>query len=116
MARNDPTMTKVDLSGECAAADGAAAVALLQMQQGRVRCVDCVCATEPPCSSVNKVGDAGCASLAGALEKNTTLKKLGLSGKFVVLWFCFLRGVDCCLCWRGLLLICVLDGGACAWC
>ena len=63
--------------------------------EGRVRGVDCVCATEPPCSSGNEVGDAGCAALAGALEKNTTLQTLGLSGKFVVLWFCFLRGVEC---------------------
>ena len=34
MARNEPTMTEASLSGECAAADGAAAVALLQMQDG----------------------------------------------------------------------------------
>jgi len=60
--------------------------------EGRVRGVDCVCATEPPCSSENKVGDAGCASLAGALEKNTTLQTLGLSSEFVVLWFCFWEG------------------------
>jgi hypothetical protein len=60
--------------------------------EGRVRGVDCVCATEPPCSSVNEVGDAGCASLAGALEKNTTLQMLILNGEIVVLWFCFLEG------------------------
>ena len=51
----------------------------------RVRGVDCVCATEPPCSSGNGVGDAGCAALAGALEKNTTLQKLNLSSECVVL-------------------------------
>ena len=92
MARNDPTMTDANLRGECAAADGAAAVAVLQMHEARVRGVDCVCATEPPCSSDNNVGDAGCAALAGALEKNTTLQGLNLSGEFVVLWFCFLEG------------------------
>jgi len=56
--------------------------------EGRVRGVDCVCATEAPCSSgngLNGVGDAGCAMLAGALEKNTTLQKLNLSCEFVVL-------------------------------
>ena len=52
--------------------------------EGRVRGVDCVCATEPPCSSGNKVGDAGFATLAGALEKNTTLHTLDLGGEFVV--------------------------------
>ena len=60
--------------------------------EGRVRGADCVCATEPPCSSGNKVGDAGCASLARALEKNTTLQKLDLGREFVVLWFCFIEG------------------------
>jgi len=60
--------------------------------EGRVCGVDCVCATEPPCSSGNKVGDAGCASLAGALEKNTTLQTLHLLSEFVVLWFCFWEG------------------------
>ena len=65
---SNATTEQLTLSGECAAADGAAAVALLQMQ-GRgfdcglwccglllvcvfglrgVRVVDCVCATEPP--------------------------------------------------------------------
>ena len=52
--------------------------------EGRVRCVDCVCATEPPCSSDNGVGAAGAASLARALEKNTTLQTLNLQGEFVV--------------------------------
>jgi len=53
--------------------------------EGRVRGVDCVCATEPPCSSDNSASDAGCAALAGALEKNTTLQTLNLNGEFVVL-------------------------------
>ena len=52
--------------------------------EGRVRGVDCVCATEPPCSSDNGVGAAGCAALAGALEKNTTLQELYLVGECVV--------------------------------
>ena len=83
-----------------------------------MRCVDCVCATEPPCSSGNGVGDAGAASLAQALDKNTTLQTLNLQGEFVVVccgcggwlivvyvvvvccWFVFgvegrVRGVDC---------------------
>ena len=84
MVRNDPTMTEVDLSGECSAADGAAAVALLQMQYGCVRGVDCVCATEPPRSSGNGVTEAGAAAIARALEKNTTLQTLDLHGEFVV--------------------------------
>ena len=65
--------------------------------EGRVRGVDCVCATEPPCSSGNNVGAAGCAALAGALEKNTTLQTLYLNSECVVLCcvICFLRGVDC---------------------
>jgi len=53
--------------------------------EGRVRGVDCVCATEPPCSSGNKVGAAGCAALARALEKNTTLQWLNLGSEIVVL-------------------------------
>ena len=119
MARNDPTMTEVVLFCECSAADGAAAVALLQMQQGRVRCVDCVCATEPPCSSGNGVTEAGAEAIARALEKNTTLQSLNLLGEFVVLCCVVLwlwRVVDWCLCCCGLLLVCVLDGGACALC
>ena len=79
-----------------------------------VRVVDCVCATEPPCSSDSKSGDAGFASLALALEKNTTLQTLSVKGEFVV--FCIGWGVDCCLCCRGLLLVCVWGGGACACC
>ena len=84
--------------------------------EGRVRCVDCVCATEPPCSSDSKVGNAGAAAIAQALEKNTTLQTLRLDGEFVVL---------CCVCGRGLIVVyvvvgcswfCVLDGGACALC
>ena len=58
-----------------------------------MRCVDCVCATEPPCSSDNKFGDAGAASLAQALEKNTTLQTLNLSGEFVVCCVVFWGGV-----------------------
>ena len=49
-----------------------------------MRGVDCVCATEPPCSSDNKVGDAGAAWLAQALDKNTTLQTLLLDSEFVV--------------------------------
>ncbi len=104
MARNDPTMTIVDLSGECSAADGAAAVVLLQMQEGRVRGVDCVCATEPPCSSGSTVGDAGAAWLAQALEKNTTLQTLSFGREFVVL---------CCVCGGGLIFVYVVVG--CCW-
>ncbi len=52
----------------------------------RVRGVDCVCATEPPCSPVNKLGDAGVASLAQALEKNSTLHTLELHSEFVVMY------------------------------
>jgi hypothetical protein len=53
--------------------------------EGRVRCVDCVCATEPPCSSGNGVTEAGAEAIARALEKNTTLQSLNLLGEFVVL-------------------------------
>ena len=60
--------------------------------EGRVRSVDCVCATEPPCSSGNEVGAAGCAALAGALEKNTTLQTLNLSCECVVLCDLFFEG------------------------
>jgi hypothetical protein len=103
IANNDPTMTDANLSGECAAADGAAAVALLQMQQGRERVVDCVCATEPLwCSS--GVTDAGAAAIARALEKNTTLQTLLLFGEFVVL---------CCVCGGGLIIVYVVVG--CCW-
>ena len=61
-----------------------AVVGLCFWVEGRVRGVDCVCATESPCSSDNDVGDAGAAWLAQALEKNTTLQTLDLSGEFVV--------------------------------
>ena len=78
-----------------------------------MRGVDCVCATEPPCSSGNGVGDAGATSLAQALEKNTTLQTLNIYSEFVVLFhIVFVEGSRCC----GLLLVCVLDGGACALC
>jgi hypothetical protein len=70
----------------------------------RVRGVDCVCATEPPCSSGNKIGDAGAAAMAQALEKNTTLQTLYLKGEFVVL---------CCVCGGGLIIVYVVVG--CCW-
>ena len=60
--------------------------------EGRVRGVDCVCATEAPCSSGNRVGDAGAATLAQALEKNTTLHGLSLNGEFVVFCDLFWEG------------------------
>ena len=59
--------------------------------------VDCVCATEPPCSSDNKFGDAGAASLAQALEKNTTLQSLYLYSEFVV--------VNCVCVWGRVLIV-----------
>ncbi len=43
-------------------------------------CVVCV-AAEPPPSSGYKVGDAGASALARALEKNTSLQMLGLTGE-----------------------------------
>jgi hypothetical protein len=61
-------------------------------KEGRVGGVDCVCTTELPCSSGSSVGAAGCAALAGALKKNTTLHTLPFGSEFVVLWFCFRRG------------------------
>ena len=81
------------------------AVCLCFWVEGRVPGVDCVCATEPPCSSEGKFGDAGAAWLAQALEKNTTLQRLSVDCEFVVL--CLWRGVDCDLCCCGLLLVCV---------
>ena len=66
-----------------------------------MRCVDCVCATEPPCSSGSTVGDAGATSLAQALDKNTTLQTLNLSGEFVVL---------CSVCGGGLIGVYVVVG------
>ena len=66
-----------------------------------MRSVDCVCATEPPCSSGNRVGDAGAASLAQALDKNTTLQTLNLSGEFVVVG---------CVCGGGLIGVYVVVG------
>jgi len=67
------------------------------------------CATEAPCSSGNCVGDAGAASLAQALEKNTTLHTLDLESEFVMLCLCYVEVdlivVSCCC---GLLLCCVL--------
>jgi hypothetical protein len=73
--------------------------------EGRVRGVDCVCATESPCSSVNGVYAAGWAALAAALEKNTTLHTLDISSEFVVLWFCFWRGAWLRVMFCGLLLV-----------
>ncbi len=75
--------------------------------EGRVRGVDCVYATEPPCSSGNAVSDAGAATIARALEKNTTLQAFVLQGEFVVLCCVCCGGFDCCLCCCGLLLVCV---------
>ena len=72
--------------------------------EGRVRCVDCVCATEPPCSSGNGVTEAGAEAIARALEKNTTLQALGLSRELVVL---------CCVCGGGLIIVYVVVG--CCW-
>ena len=60
--------------------------------EGRVGGVDCVCVTEPPCSSGNGVGDAAAAALADALEKNTNLQTLDLQSELVMFWFCFWRG------------------------
>jgi hypothetical protein len=60
-------------------------VALWLGWMGRVLCVDCVCATEPPCSSDNSAGAAGAAALAVALETNTTLLTFYFRGEFVVL-------------------------------
>ena len=47
-----------------------------------VRCDIVVCvAAEPAPSSGNRVGAAGAAALAGALEKNTSLQTLNLQGE-----------------------------------
>jgi hypothetical protein len=73
-----------------------------------VRGVDCLCATEPPFSSDNQLGNVGAASLAQALAKNTTLQRLSLSSEFVVVGFCFGRGIDCGLCCCELFLVFVL--------
>ena len=62
---------------------------------------DCVCATEPPCSSDNDVVDAGAAAIAQALQKNTTLQTLDLSREFVALW---------CVCGGGLIVVYVVVG------
>ena len=86
------------------------AVCLCFWVEGRERGVDCVCATEPPCSSDNKVGDAGAAAIARALEKNTTLQTLDLSREFVVLCCVCGGGLIIVLCCCGLLLVCVFLG------
>ncbi len=94
-----------------------AVVGLCFGMKGRVRGVDCVCVTEAPCSSANYgVGCEGAASLAQALEKNTTLQTLCLNGEFVVVCCDFGGGfivvyvvVGCC--W-----VVFFGGGACAWC
>ena len=50
-----------------------------------VRCDIVVCvAAEPAPSSGNRMGDAGAAALAGALEKNTSLQTLNLKCEFVM--------------------------------
>jgi hypothetical protein len=41
--------------------------------------VDCVIASQPPCSLDNKVTDVGAEAIARALEKNTTLQNLDIS-------------------------------------
>jgi hypothetical protein len=41
--------------------------------------VDCVIASQSPCSSDNKVTDVGAEAFARALEKNTTLQNLDIS-------------------------------------
>ena len=69
--------------------------------EGRERGVDCVCPTEPPCSSESKFGHSGFASLAQALEKNTTLHGLSLNGEFVML---------CCVCGWRLIVVYVVVG------
>ena len=72
--------------------------------EGRVRCVDCVCATEPPCPSGCGVTEVGAAAIGLALEKNTTLQELNLSGEFVVV---------CCVCGGWLIVVYVVVG--CCW-
>ena len=81
-----------------------AVVGLCFWVEGRERGVDWLCATEPPRSSDNRLGDAGAASLGQALEKNTTLQSLNLNGEFVVLW---------CVCGGGLIIVYVVVG--CCW-
>ncbi len=44
-------------------------------------CIACVAAESAP-SSANKVGDAGAAAFAAALEKNSSLQTLNLAGEF----------------------------------
>ena len=80
------------------------AVCLCVWVEGRERGVDCVCATEPPCSSESKFGHSGFAWLAQALEKNTTLQTLNLGREFVVL---------CCVCGGWLIVVYVVVG--CCW-
>ena len=69
-----------------------------------MRCVDCVCATEPPCSSGCGVTDAGAAAIARSLERNTTLRMLSLSSEFYVL---------CCVLGGGLIVVYFVVG--CCW-
>ena len=72
--------------------------------EGCVRGFDCLCATEPPFSSGNNLSNSGAASLAQALEKNTTLQRLDLDCEFVVL----LRALE-----GGLIVVYVIVG--CFW-
>ena len=62
---------------------------------------NCVCATEPPCSSDCGVTDAGADAIARALEKNTTMRALYLSCEIVVL---------CCILGGGSILVYVVVG------
>ena len=66
-----------------------------------MRCVDCVCTTEPPRSSDCQVTEAGAEAIGLALEKNTTLQELHLRSEFVVL---------CCVCGGGLIVVYVVAG------
>jgi hypothetical protein len=63
-----------------------------------------VCFTEARLRSVCPIGEAGAAALARALEKNTVLQKLFISGEYVVFSFVSIWGsggvcfyISCCL-------------------
>ena len=51
-------------------------------------CIACV-AAEPAPSSGNKVGDAGAAAFAAALEKNSSLQTLNFCGEFFLILILF---------------------------